>query len=488
MELFNKTAHELHGMLVNKEISAVELTQDVISRLDFTEDKVKAYITKTADYALEQAGHVDADIAGGANIPFLAGIPAAIKDNICTRGLKTTCASYMLENFVPPYNATVMDKLLGQKPALLGKLNMDEFAMGGSTENSAFFPTHNPWNTDCVPGGSSGGAAAAVSAGSAIWALGSDTGGSIRQPASFCGVVGMKPTYGRVSRYGLVAFASSLDQIGPLTRDVTDCANIMNVIAGHDEKDSTSINEPVPDYTQALKNDIKGLKIGLPKEYFIDGMDEDVVKAIHTAIEDLKKLGAEIVDISLPHTDYAISTYYLIAPAEACTNLSRYDGVSYGARVAGSDIVEMMTNTRTAKFGPEVKRRIMIGNYALSAGYYDAYYLKALKVRTLVKQDFDEAFENVDVILAPVAPTPAYKIGSMVNDPLKMYLMDAFTVPLNLAGLPGISLPCGKSRDGMPIGMQFIGRPLDEETIIRAAYTYEANHDYANKLGQGVEA
>ncbi len=487
MELFNKTAHELHDMLVNKQVSAVEITKDVLSRMEATDDKVKAYITKTADYALQQAENVDGDIAGGAKIPFFAGIPGAIKDNICTKGLKTTCASYMLENFVPPYNATVMDKVLAQKPALLGKLNMDEFAMGGSTENSAFFPTHNPWNLDCVPGGSSGGSASSVAAGSAIWSLGSDTGGSIRQPASFCGVVGMKPTYGRVSRYGLIAFASSLDQIGTLTRDVTDCANIMNVIAGHDEKDSTSINSEVPDYTKSLQNDIKGLKIGLPKEYFIDGMDEDVKSAIHQAIEDLKKLGAEVVEISLPHTAYAISTYYLIAPAEGCTNLSRYDGVSFGARVAGADIIEMMTNTRTAKFGPEVKRRIMIGNYALSAGYYDAYYLKALKVRTLVKQDFDAAFKNVDVILAPVAPTPAYKIGSMVNDPLKMYLMDAFTVPLNLAGLPGISLPCGRSKDNMPIGMQFIGRPLDEETIIRAAYTYEANHDYANKIAQGVE-
>lgn len=487
MKLYTKTAHELHDMLVNKQVSAVEIAKDVLSRVDATDDKVKAYITKTADFALDQAAAVDKDIASGENIAMLAGIPAAIKDNICTKDLKTTCASKMLETFVPPYNATVMDKILAQKPALLGKVNMDEFAMGGSTENSAFFPTHNPWNLDCVPGGSSGGSAASVAAGSSIWAIGSDTGGSIRQPASFCGVVGMKPTYGRVSRYGLVAFASSLDQIGPLTRDVTDCANVMNVIAGHDEKDSTSIKKDVPDYTKALVNDIKGLKIGLPKEYFIDGMDKDVVKAINQAIEDLKKLGAEIVDISLPHTDYAISTYYLIAPAEAATNLARYDGVSFGSRVAGKDIVEMMTNTRTEKFGPEVKRRIMIGNYALSAGYYDAYYLKSLKVRTLVKQDFDNAFKDVDVILAPVAPTPAYKIGSMVNDPLKMYLMDAFTVPLNLAGLPGISLPCGRSKDNMPIGMQFIGRLLDEETIIRVAYTYEVNHDYANKIAQGVE-
>lgn len=487
MDLFRKTAYELHEMLVHKEISAVEITKDVLGRIDATEDKVKAYITTTADYALEQAHNVDADIAGGAKIPFLAGIPATIKDNICTQGLLTTCASQMLSTFVPPYQATVMDKLLPQKPTIVGKANMDEFAMGGSTENSAYHLTHNPWNLDCVPGGSSGGTAAAVSAGSAIWGLGSDTGGSVRQPASFCGVVGMKPTYGRISRYGLIAYASSLDQIGPITRDVRDCAHIMNVIAGHDVKDSTSIDAKVPDYTQYLQNDIKGLKIGLPKEFFIDGIDADVRKSLDTAIEDLRKLGAEIVEISLPTTEYAISTYYLIASAEASTNLSRYDGVSYGSRVAGNDIIEMMTNTRTEKFGSEVKRRIMIGNYALSAGYYDAYYLKALKARRLIKEDFDKAFEQVDVILAPVSPTPAFAIGSMINDPLKMYLMDIFTVPLNLAGLPGISIPCGLSSDNLPIGMQFIGKPLAEGTIIQAAYTYEQNHDYANKLGQGVE-
>lgn len=487
MKLYEKTAHELHGMLMNKEVSAVEITKSVLERLQATDDKVRAYLSTNADKALEQAGNVDADIAGGAKIAPLAGIPAAIKDNICTMGTKTTCASKMLENYIPPYNATVMDRLLQEKPVILGKTNMDEFAMGGSTENSAYFRTHNPWNLDAVPGGSSGGSAATVAAGSAIWSLGSDTGGSIRQPASFCGVVGLKPTYGRVSRYGLVAFASSLDQIGPLTRDVEDSALVLNAISGHDEKDSTSVNVETPDYTKALVNDIKGLKIGLPKEYFIDGMDEDVRKAMDDAIEDLKKLGAEIKEISLPHTKYAISTYYLIAAAEASTNLSRYDGVSFGERVNGEDIVAMMKNTRTEKFGSEVKRRIMIGNYALSAGYYDAYYLKALKVRTLIKQDFDKAFEDVDVILAPVAPTPAFEIGSLANDPLKMYLMDVFTVTLNLAGLPGISIPCGKSKKNMPIGMQFIGKALDEETILRAAYTYEQNHDYANKIPQEVK-
>ena len=372
MRLYDKPAHVLHDMLVNKEITSVELTQDVLSRIDEVEGDVEAYLTITRAEALAQAEAVDKKIAAGEKISFLEGIPGAIKDNICTKGVKTTCASKILEHFVPPYDATVMTKIKAENPVILGKVNMDEFAMGGSTENSAYHVTHNPWNLDCVPGGSSGGSAAAVAAGTAIWALGSDTGGSIRQPASFCGVVGMKPTYGRVSRYGLVAYASSLDQIGPLTRDVTDCANILNIIAGHDEMDSTSSAAEVPDYTKALVEDVKGLKIGLPKEY------------------------------------------YLIAPAEAATNLERYDGVSYGERVDGEDLVQMMTNTRDEKFGEEVKRRIMIGNYALSAGYYDAYYLKALKVRTLVQQDYTEAFKKVDVIMAPTAPTPAFKIGEMI--------------------------------------------------------------------------
>lgn len=377
-----------------------------------------------------------------------------------------------------------MTKIKAQNPVILGKANMDEFAMGGSTENSAYHPTCNPWNTDCVPGGSSGGSAASVAAGTSIWALGSDTGGSIRQPASFCGVVGMKPTYGRVSRYGLVAYASSLDQIGPLARDVTDCANILNIICGHDEMDSTSSEAEVPDFTKALVEDVKGLKIGLPKEYFVDGMDPEVEKTVRAAIEKYKELGAEIVDISLPHTKYAISAYYLIAPAEAATNLQRYDGVSYGERVEGEDLVAMMTNTRTEKFGEEVKRRIVIGNYALSAGYYDAYYLKAMKVRTLVQQDYNKAFKKVDVIMAPTAPTPAFKIGEMISDPLQMYLQDACTVPLNLAGLPGMSIPCGYSSSGMPIGLQIIGKALDEETILRAAYTYEQSQNYHDEMAK----
>ena len=383
---------------------------------------------------------------------------------------------------MPPYDATVMTKLNKINPVIVGKANMDEFAMGGSTENSGFHVTHNPWNRDCVPGGSSGGSSAAVASGEAIFALGSDTGGSIRQPASFCGVVGLKPTYGRVSRYGLVAYASSLDQIGPITRDVTDCANVLNVIAGHDDMDSTSSTAAVPDFTKSLIADVKGLKIGLPKEYFVKGMDSEVETAVKNAAKQFEKMGAELTEVSLPHTEVAISTYYLIAPAEAATNLERYDGVSYGVRVNGVDVVDMMKNTRSQLFGEEVKRRIMIGNYALSAGYYDAYYLKALKVRTLIQNDFTEAFKNVDVILAPTAPTAAFKIGEMISDPLKMYLQDVCTVPLNLAGLPGISIPCGFTSQNLPIGFQLIGKALDEETIIKAAYTYEQSQNFSNKI------
>lgn len=481
MSLYEKPAHVLHDMLARNEISARELTEDVLSRMDAVEGDVGAYLLETREGALAQADAVDAKRAAGEKIPFLAGIPGAVKDNICTIGVRTTAASKILENFVPPYDATVMTKLHAEDAVILGKTNLDEFAMGGSTENSAFQPTHNPWDTARVPGGSSGGSAAAVASGTAIWALGSDTGGSIRQPASFCGIVGLKPTYGRVSRYGLMAYASSLDQIGPLTRDVTDAAHLMNVIAGHDPMDSTASRADVPDYTQALRADVKGLKIGLPKEYFIDGMDQEVEAFVRKAIADMEAMGAEVREISLPHTDYAVSTYYLIAPAEAATNLERYDGVSYGARVDGEDLVDMMTRTRTEKFGAEVKRRILIGNYALSAGYYDAYYLKALKVRTLIQQDFTRAFEQVDVIMTPTAPTPAYRIGEMTS-PLQMYLQDISTVPLNLAGLPGISVPCGFTAAGLPIGLQIIGRPLAEETILRAAFAYEQGHDFHTKM------
>ncbi len=485
MKLFEQPAHVLHDMLVNKEITSLELTQAVLARIDEVEGDVQAYLTITREEALAQAKAVDEKIAKGEEIAFLEGIPGAIKDNICTKGIKTTCASKILQKFVPPYDATVMQKLEAQNPVVLGKTNLDEFAMGGSTENSAYHPTCNPWNTDCVPGGSSGGSAAAVAAGTAVWALGSDTGGSIRQPASFCGVVGMKPTYGRVSRYGLVAYASSLDQIGPITKDVTDCAHILNIIAGRDEMDSTSLDVQVPDFTKALVQDVKGLKIGLPKEYFVKGMDPEVEAAVKNGVKELEKLGAEVVEISLPNTDYAISTYYLIAPAEAATNLARYDGVSYGERAEDAvDLVEMMTKTRTQYLGEEVKRRIMIGNYALSAGYYDAYYLKALKVRRLVKEDYDKAFKDVDVIICPAAPSVAYKIGEKISNPLEMYLQDACTVPLNLAGLPGISVPCGYNKDKMPIGMQIIGKALDEETILRVAYTYEQSQSYHEDRAQ----
>ena len=473
MNLNEMTAHELHDLIVGKKISAVELTTAVLDRIDQKEKSIGAYVSVIHDQAIEAAHAVDKKIADGQSIGVLGGIPCAIKDNICTKGIRTTCASKILENFVPPYDATVIVKLRAEDPIIVGKANMDEFAMGGSTENSGFHVTHNPRALDRVPGGSSGGSAAAVAADEAIWALGSDTGGSIRQPASFCGVVGMKPTYGRVSRYGLVAYASSLDQIGPITKDVTDCAHVLNVIAGHDDMDSTSTAAPVPDYTRALINDVSGLKIGLPKEYFAEGMDPEIERSVREAANAYQKMGATIKEISLPHTDYAISAYYLIAPAEAATNLERYDGVSYGVRIDGADVVDMMKNTRTALFGSEVKRRIMIGNYALSAGYYDAYYLKALKVRTLIQNDFVEAFKDVDLILAPTAPTAAFKIGEMVDDPLKMYLQDVCTVPLNLAGLPGIALPCGETSTGLPIGFQLIGRALDEETLLRAAFTFE---------------
>ena len=485
MKLFEQPAHVLHDMLVNKEITSLELTQAVLARIDEVEGDVQAYLTITREEALAQAKAVDEKIAKGEEIAFLEGIPGAIKDNICTKGIRTTCASKILQKFVPPYDATVMQKLEAQNPVVLGKTNSDDFAMGGSTESPAYHPTCNPWNTDCVPGGSSGGSAAAVAAGTAVWALGSDTGGSIRQPASFCGVVGMKPTYGRVSRYGLVAYASSLDQIGPITKDVTDCAHILNIIAGRDEMDSTILDVQVPDFTKALVQDVKGLKIGLPKEYFVKGMDPEVEAAVKNGVKELEKLGAEVVEISLPNTDYAISTYYLIAPAEAATNLARYDGVSYGERAEdAADLVEMMTKTRTQYLGEEVKRRIMIGNYALSAGYYDAYYLKALKVRRLVKEDYDKAFKDVDVIICPAAPSVAYKIGEKISNPLEMYLQDACTVPLNLAGLPGISVPCGYNKDKMPIGMQIIGKALDEETILRVAYTYEQSQSYHEDRAQ----
>lgn len=481
MDLYKSTAHELHDKLVKKEISSVELTNALYERIDVVEDQVRAYVTLDKENALAQAAKVDAMIAGGEKIAPLAGIPGAIKDNICTKGLLTTCSSKMLSNVVPIYDAHVIKKLRAEETIFLGKTNMDEFAMGSTTESSYFQATHNPWNLDRVPGGSSGGSAAAIAAGEAIWTLGSDTGGSIRQPASFNGCVGIKPTYGRVSRYGCVAFASSLDQIGPITRDVTDAATVLNTICGKDEHDSTSLPVEVPDFTKALRQDVKGLRIGLPKEYYGEGLDPKVHAELKKAIAQYEAMGAEIVEISLPHTEYAVITYYIIAPAEASANLARYDGVRYGFRAANATSApEMTTLSRTEGFGPEVKRRIMLGTYVLSSGYYDAYYKKAMQVRTLIRRDFDSAFAKCDVILAPTSPVVAYPIDGKM-DPLSIYMLDVYTIPVNMAGLPGISVPCGFA-DGMPVGMQLIGKPLDEETVLRAAYTFEQANDYHKVL------
>lgn len=481
MDLYKSTAHELHDKLVKKEISSVELTNALYERIDAVEDQVRAYVTLDKENALAQAAKVDAMIAGGEKIAPLAGIPGAIKDNICTKGLLTTCSSKMLSNVVPIYDAHVIKKLRAEETIFLGKTNMDEFAMGSTTESSYFQATHNPWNLDRVPGGSSGGSAAAIAAGEAIWTLGSDTGGSIRQPASFNGCVGIKPTYGRVSRYGCVAFASSLDQIGPITRDVTDAATVLNTICGKDEHDSTSLPVEVPDFTKALRQDVKGLRIGLPKEYYGEGLDPKVHAELEKAIAQYEAMGAEIVEISLPHTEYAVITYYIIAPAEASANLARYDGVRYGFRAANATSApEMTTLSRTEGFGPEVKRRIMLGTYVLSSGYYDAYYKKAMQVRTLIRRDFDSAFAKCDVILAPTSPVVAYPIDGKM-DPLSIYMLDVYTIPVNMAGLPGISVPCGFA-DGMPVGMQLIGKPLDEETVLRAAYTFEQANDYHKVL------
>lgn len=468
------TIHELHEKLISKEISSVELTKQFIAHRDKMEADVHAFLSTTDEEALKQAAAVDAKIAAGEEISMLAGIPGAIKDNICVKGQKCTAASKMLEDWVSPYNATVIERLMAEDYVSIGKTNMDEFAMGSSTENSFFGPSKNPWNVDYVPGGSSGGSAAAVAAGEAVWTLGSDTGGSIRQPASFCGLVGLKPTYGLVSRYGLIAFASSLDQIGPITKDVTDAAIVLNSIAGHDERDSTSIPQEKVDYRDALVDDVKGMKIGIPKEFFGEGIKAETRAAIDKAIEFYKKAGAEIIPVSIPHVKSGVSIYYIIAPAEASSNLARYDGVSYGFRADGDNIVDMYINTRNQGFGMEVKRRIMLGNYVLSAGYYDAYYKKALKVRRLLKEAFDKAYEQCDVLLAPSASGTAFKFGAF-TDPLALYMEDICTVPVNLAGLPSISIPVG-FHDGLPLGMQIIGPTLGEKKILRAAYAFEQNH------------
>jgi len=469
MSLHTLTIAELRDRLRRGEVSAREVAQSVLDRIAAVDGAVKAYNWLNAEDALAQADAVD----GKSDLP-LAGIPVAMKDVLNVAGQPCTCASKILQGYVAPYDAFVSRKLREAGAVLLGRTNMDEFAMGSSTENSSWGTTRNPWDRERIPGGSSGGSAAAVAADEAIAALGSDTGGSIRQPAALCGCVGFKPTYGRVSRFGLVAFASSLDQIGPFTKDVRDCALLMNVIAGHDPLDSTSVPRPVPDYTAALTGDVRGLRIGLPKEYFIPGMDREVEAAVRVAIRQLQSLGAEVVEISLPHTDYAVAVYYLVATAEASANLARFDGVRYGLRVPGEDVIDTYGKTRGAGFGPEVKRRVLLGTYALSAGYYDAYYLRAQKVRTLIRRDFDQAFAKCDVIATATSPTPAFKAGEKANDPLQMYLSDIFTISVNLAGNCGISVPCGfTAQPRLPVGLQFIGKAFDEETVLRAAHAYE---------------
>ncbi|PIU61934.1 MAG: Asp-tRNA(Asn)/Glu-tRNA(Gln) amidotransferase GatCAB subunit A [Armatimonadetes bacterium CG07_land_8_20_14_0_80_40_9] len=504
MELNELTAHQLSKMIKEGKTTSREITEAVYKRIEEVEDKVKAYLTLTKELALKEANRIDKirketsppvsnpSTIQPSNHPTIqpsnypiSGIPIALKDNLCTKGIPTTCSSKILKGFVPPYDATVVEKIKNLLP-FLGKTNLDEFAMGSSTENSAFFTTHNPWDLSFVPGGSSGGSAAAVAADEAIWALGSDTGGSIRQPASFCGVVGLKPTYGRVSRYGLVAFASSLDQIGPITKDVEDCALLLNLISGYDQRDSTSAQREVPDYTKSLVNDVKGVKIGIPREFFGEGIEEGVNKAVRGAIKTLESLGAKVSEVSLPHIEYSLPTYYILAPAEASSNLARYDGIHYGYRSKESkDLIDLYKESRSWGFGKEVKRRIMLGTYALSAGYYDAYYLKAQKVRTKIVQDFELAFRDFDVLITPTSSTVSFKIGEKVDDPLKMYLSDICTIPINLAALPAISIPCGMSNN-LPVGLQIISSPFAEETILRVAYTYEQNTNWHKEKPKGV--
>lgn len=482
MEFHELAGHEVRKLILSREISAREATRRILDRISSLDSTIHAYNTVNADNALARAEQIDARIASGDKMGELCGVPVAVKDNLCTLEMPTTCSSRILETFVAPYQATVIEALLDADAVILGKTNLDEFAMGSSTENSAFATTRNPWNLDCIPGGSSGGSAAAVAAGLAPMALGSDTGGSIRQPAALCGVVGIKPTYGRVSRYGLVAFASSLDQIGPITKDVYDAGILMNVIAGHDPRDSTSAPEPKPNYVAELSADLTGLRIGLPNEYFGEGLSKEVEQAVRAAAGKYAEMGAELVDISLPHTEYSIATYYIIATAEASSNLARYDGVHYGHRTQrNSDLIELYSRSRAEGFGPEVKRRIILGTHALSSGYYDAYYLKACKVRALLRRDFDNAFKQVHVILCPTTPTPAFKIGEKVDNPLQMYLSDVYTNAANLAGIPAISLPCGFSSEGLPIGMQLMAKTFDEERLLRVAYAFEQATDYHNK-------
>ena len=482
MEITELTVHELIEKLKNKELTSTEITQSYIDRIKEKEPEVQAFVTTLEDEAIKQAKEIDEKRATGEIENNLAGIPIGIKDNMCTKGIKTTCSSHMLENFVSPYDATVVEKLKSENLIDLGKLNMDEFAMGGSTEYSYFHKTYNPWNLNKVPGGSSGGSAAAVAANMVPWALGSDTGGSIRQPSSFCGVVGLKPTYGLISRYGLVAFASSLDQIGPITKDVEDSAILLNLIAGHDEKDTTSTDIAKKDYTKNLKNNIKGKKIGVPKEFFGEGINAEVKEKLQEAIETYKELGAEVEEFSLDIAKYSLATYYIIACAEASSNLGRFDGIRYGYRTPEfSNLKELYKKSRSEGFGPEVKRRIILGTYVLSSGYYDAYYKKAQQVRTLVMNEFQKAFEKYDVILTPTSPTVAFDIGSKSNNPLEMYLADICTVSVNIAGLPGISIPCGVDKEGMPVGMQLIGNKFEEEKLLNIAYVFEQKTKFREK-------
>ncbi|NBI29966.1 Asp-tRNA(Asn)/Glu-tRNA(Gln) amidotransferase subunit GatA [Chengkuizengella marina] len=484
MSLFHNRLKDIHNQLVNKQLKVSELVNESYDRIQQVDSKVKAFLTLDEENARTSAAKLDELLEHSSERGLLYGLPAGIKDNIVTEGLRTTCASQFLSNFDPIYDATVMKKLKAAQSITIGKINMDEFAMGGSNENSSFHPTHNPWNTEYVPGGSSGGSAAAVAADEVYFALGSDTGGSIRQPAAYCGVVGLKPTYGLVSRFGLVAFASSLDQIGPITKNVEDNAYVLQTIAGYDVMDSTSANVDIPDYLSALTGDVKGLKIGVPKEYLGEGIDPNVKNSILEALKVLEGLGAEWEEVSLPHTEYAVATYYLLASSEASSNLARFDGVRYGVRTENPDnLLDVYLKSRSEGFGQEVKRRIMLGTYSLSSGYYDAYYLKAQKVRTLIKQDFDKVFEKYDVVIGPTAPTTAFKMGSQINDPLTMYLNDICTIPVSLAGIPAISVPCGFV-EGLPVGMQIIGKAFDESAVLRVAHAYEQSTEFHQKRPQ----
>jgi len=482
MDLFSKTAGELAELLKTRQVSSRDIVLSVFDRIDEVDSKINAFVMQDKESALSSADEIDNKRSKGESLGELAGIPVALKDNLCHITKPTTCGSKILKNYNAAYNATVVQKLIDQDAVIIGRVNMDEFAMGSSCETSIYGASRNPWNLDYITGGSSGGSTAAVAADEAVMSLGSDTGGSIRQPASLCGVVGLKPTYGRVSRFGLVAYASSLDQIGPVTKNVADSALLLKAISGYDKSDSTSINMDVPDYTKSLGTSVKGTKLGVPKEFFIDGIDPEVKASMDEAIKKMTDLGAEIVEVSLPHTEYAVACYYIIATAEASSNLARFDGVRYGHRSdSAENLIDMYFRSKSEGFGDEVKRRILLGTYVLSSGYYDAYYKKAQKVRTLIRNDFTKAFEKVDCLITPTAPTPAFKLSEKLNDPLTMYLSDIFTISINLAGLPGISLPCGFSNSGLPIGMQIIGKPFGEENMLKLAYAFEQNTSFHKK-------